>query len=498
MAPQALAVVATLLSFSPQGSRMEMKLDRGSAELVWLPPATFHFRRTLSGPLVPAVAEEPGAVTLEIDETPAAVRVRSKYLEVEIRRSGVLLAIRRRDGSPLTADLSEPRESGLGVEWEREAAPGAAFYGLGARTDLSFDLRGKTWPADVPFLISTAGYGESHLGSGAFRFDFTVPGRYRIHAPTVDYRFHFGPTPRKLVEIEYDYRGEPRKWKASTARFPTWAGLRDTIMRIVHGALSGMLEPEFDLGSYQGAPAGLRQRAQQIGSLVRAVVPGTVGVSGLRRQLDSFLLAYMVDRDSHGYPLWHPLPLQFPSDPECAEHADEFMLGDEVLAAPIYQPGGRREVYLPPGQWTNLETNERFAGRRTITVETQSLPLFGRNGSIFPLDTPTAMLLHYFPSLGSEFHILEADYSGWTKLHASPAADVMRLEVESMKLRTYEWLVHHVDEPTVLESEGRKLVRAGSEARLVNNSWYYDPRTRNLLVRVRVGAAEECIVDVCF
>ena len=38
--------------------------------------------------------------------------------------------------------------------------------------------------------------------------------------------------------------------------------------------------------------------------------------------------------------MWHPLPFQFPDDPECALHADEFMLGDEMLIAPIVDAGG--------------------------------------------------------------------------------------------------------------------------------------------------------------
>ena len=86
--------------------------------------------------------------------------------------------------------------------------------------------------------------------------------------------------------------------------------------------------------------------------------------------------------------MWHPLPLQFPDDRECALHADEFLLGDEMLIAPIYEPGDRRSVYLPRGIWTNLETNEVTPGPRTITVETKSLPVFARNGAIVPLDSP--------------------------------------------------------------------------------------------------------------
>jgi len=63
----------------------------------------------------------------------------------------------------------------------------------------------------------------------------------------------------------------------------------------------------------------------------------------------------------------------------------------------IYEPGGKRLVYLPRGIWTNLETNEVFQGKRTIAVETKSLPVFARNGSIVPLDSAAGLALHYFP-----------------------------------------------------------------------------------------------------
>ena len=58
MPPQALAAVATLLAFVPHGNRIELQLDRGSAELIWISPGTFHFRRVLNGPLHPS-AETP-------------------------------------------------------------------------------------------------------------------------------------------------------------------------------------------------------------------------------------------------------------------------------------------------------------------------------------------------------------------------------------------------------------------------------------------------------
>ena len=91
-------------------------------------------------------------------------------------------------------------------------------------------------------------------------------------------------------------------------------------------------------------------------------------------------------------------------------------------------------------------------GRRTITVTTAALPVFARNGTIVPLDPPAGMALHYFPKLGAEFFLLEED--GWTQVHAAPAADVMRLEIESKKAREYQWVVHHVERPVKVGFEG--------------------------------------------
>ncbi|SPE36778.1 exported hypothetical protein [Candidatus Sulfopaludibacter sp. SbA6] len=100
MPPQALAAVATLLSFSPHGNRVELRLDHGAAEMVWVTPSTFRFRRTLDGPL-PAVKQEDRApVAAQIDEEPGLLRVRSKFLDVAIQKHGLLLRVRKLDGTP--------------------------------------------------------------------------------------------------------------------------------------------------------------------------------------------------------------------------------------------------------------------------------------------------------------------------------------------------------------------------------------------------------------
>jgi len=172
------------------------------------------------------------------------------------------------------------------------------------------------------------------------------------------------------------------------------------------------------------------------------------------------------------------------------------MLGDEMLVAPIYAPGGRRTVYLPRGSWTNLETNEVFQGKRTITVETKSLPVFARNGSIVPLDPAGGIALHYFPTLAAEFFLLESDIGDYSQVHAAPAADTMRLEIEAKKERDYQWVVHHVEKPVDVGFLDIKYREAGSLGAMDDDTWFYDSARKNLHVRAKVKAEQDCIINV--
>ncbi|SPE42433.1 Glycoside hydrolase, family 31 [Candidatus Sulfopaludibacter sp. SbA3] len=495
---QALAAVATVLSFVPHGNTVEFKLDHGAAEIVWSGPSTFRFRRTLEDPLPLAQAQEHDKVTLKVDETAGAVRIRSDFLEVTLQKHGLLLRVRNTDGQALLADLSEPHQDGAAIVWEREMPAAARFYGLGPRVDGSFDLRGKRVETDVPFLLSTTGYGEFHAGAGPFAFDFKGADRYRISAPRVDYYFYYGPRPKEIFKEHRAANANNTIWQVPSEKPPTWTTQRDSLLRLVQAAMSGVLYPSFDLSTYAGADAALLQRARQIGSLPAKVTPGTVDLSNFRKQLDTFYGPYLPELEYNGYPVWHPLPFQFPDDPECAKHADEFLLGDEMLIAPIYDGTNKRSVYLPQGIWTSLETNEAMAGRRAVNVETRALPVFARNGTIVPLDSPGGMALHYFPQLGAEFFILEDDLSEYTAVHAAPSLDAMRLEIESKKDRDYQWVVHHIDKPTSVGFEDQKYRLAPAANQMADHTWFYDTAQKNLQIRVRAKAKEDCIIVIEF
>jgi len=84
-----------------------------------------------------------------------------------------------------------------------------------------------------------------------------------------------------------------------------------------------------------------------------------------------------------GEPIVRPLGWVWNDDAALGVH-DEFLLGDDLLVAPVVTPGARaRKVTLPPGTWEDGD-NRRFTGPREIEVEAglDTLPRFRRVGPL--------------------------------------------------------------------------------------------------------------------
>lgn len=83
-----------------------------------------------------------------------------------------------------------------------------------------------------------------------------------------------------------------------------------------------------------------------------------------------------------GAPLMRHLALEHPSDPGSRGVSDQFLLGPDLLVAPVVEEGAtRRSVYLPPGAWFHVWSGERFEGGRTVEIDAPigAPPVFARN-----------------------------------------------------------------------------------------------------------------------
>jgi alpha-glucosidase len=103
----------------------------------------------------------------------------------------------------------------------------------------------------------------------------------------------------------------------------------------------------------------------------------------LRYQLLPYIYNAMKRASDTGVPALRPLFLEFPQDEKAAGIEDEFLLGDDLLVAPVLTEGETdREVYLPKGDWFDYWTGRQFAGGQPIRIPVtlDSIPMFVRGG----------------------------------------------------------------------------------------------------------------------
>lgn len=74
----------------------------------------------------------------------------------------------------------------------------------------------------------------------------------------------------------------------------------------------------------------------------------------LFRALSSYRSRYLMDAAEQGYPVIRSMWTMYPDDPMCLDLAFQFMLGDELLVAPVLDPKTDTvRVYLPAGCWVD-------------------------------------------------------------------------------------------------------------------------------------------------
>lgn len=113
-----------------------------------------------------------------------------------------------------------------------------------------------------------------------------------------------------------------------------------------------------------------------------------VDVTRLFTKLKCSLMPYLfntaVQANEQGVPSMRAMVLEFPNDPAVEFLDRQYMLGDNLLVAPIFSEDGQVAYYLPKGRWTHLLTGETVEGGTWFKEKYDffSLPLFVRPNSI--------------------------------------------------------------------------------------------------------------------
>lgn len=99
----------------------------------------------------------------------------------------------------------------------------------------------------------------------------------------------------------------------------------------------------------------------------------------LRLSLKPYIAELMEDAHESGSPLMRTMFYEFPEDEKCYDIKDQYMFGGKYLVAPVlHLHEHSRSVYLPDGEWLNINDQTITDGNQTITVKTplDQIPVF--------------------------------------------------------------------------------------------------------------------------
>jgi alpha-glucosidase len=209
-----------------------------------------------------------------------------------------------------------------------------------------------------------------------------------------DAQRRFAPERRAFVVSRSGAAGMQRyaqTWSGDNTT--SWKTLRYNIKMGLGLALSGVSNSGHDVGGFTGpAPdAELFVRWVEAGifmprfSIHSWNTDGTVNepwmhpeatplvrdLIALRHALKPYLYDLLRHYREEFEPLWRPPFYDFPDDPRCIEESDTYMLGPQLLIAPVCEPNTRRlSLYLPAGTgWVDFRSGTRFIGGRDIRVD---------------------------------------------------------------------------------------------------------------------------------
>jgi alpha-glucosidase len=147
------------------------------------------------------------------------------------------------------------------------------------------------------------------------------------------------------------------------------------------------------------------QYAWAWGALVQDHVRAAVK---LRYRLLPYLYACFLTAAETGAPVQRPLVFDYQYDGSVRDIDDEFLLGPDLLVAPVTGPGvTARQVYLPAGDWYDWHSGELVGGSRFVVAKTpmDHIPIYARGGAVIPMWTEApATTAGYHPKV-VELHV---------------------------------------------------------------------------------------------
>ncbi|MHB8509394.1 MAG: TIM-barrel domain-containing protein [Candidatus Dormibacteria bacterium] len=195
----------------------------------------------------------------------------------------------------------------------------------------------------------------------------------------------------------------PLQWSGDSKC--TWADMRGALRAGLSAVLSGTGYWSVDIGGFYADDPGrpddeLYARWAWLGLLLPVARFHGVGprepyeygdeacaavltAARLRYSLLPYMVRHMPRGRASDISLLRPLLLGWSQDRRCADEDTEFLLGPDLLVAPVMEPGGQRTVYLLEGEWGDWWSGEVLFGpcEFQVDVPLHRVPLYQRGAS---------------------------------------------------------------------------------------------------------------------
>ncbi|MEE4488994.1 TIM-barrel domain-containing protein [Streptomyces sp. BE230] len=237
----------------------------------------------------------------------------------------------------------------------------------------------------------------------------------------------------------------------------TFSAMASTLRAGLSYALSGVPFWSHDVGGFTGKPTPeLYLRSAQFGAFSPLMrfhgtssrfpwdYPPEIGSAvteavRMRYRLMPYLQSAVIEACTSGLPLMRPLVLDAQDEPGAWSADLEYLLGPDLLVAPVPDPSGERHVYLPEGRWIDYWNATVHEGGRHLRIAQplERIPLFVRMNALIATtevrehvgdEYATAVDLEYWGTEDTDAVVQSA--AGPTRLRLRHSADGVALSCD--------------------------------------------------------------------